>query len=210
MMQSALSLLKVGIDLDGVLNNMTETVLAELKRQGLCPTSFSTDDIKEYWFEKNIPGLTKEQVWEVFRKGDVFWNANPLPHAQETLAQLNAAGVQVHIVTSRGFSQMHREITEEWLRRYGFGYHRLAIQSKKEKAHYAQAHRLDLFIEDHLPTAQWMADIVRLSILLDAPHNQFDYVPVIAGMEPTVEPANLVRMFGWKEIQRFFFGGGDW
>lgn len=192
-------MLRVGVDLDGVLNNLGETMLREFISRSVCSPDFSMDQVTEYDFEKIVPGVTGDMVWEVIRDGDVFRDAHPNPSAVNILPLLMEAGVKIHIVTSRNFSQFHRKITEDWLRRHHFQFDRLAIQSKKDKANYAEAHRLDVFIEDHLPTAEAMTDVVRCSILLDQPYNQWDYQ---GGSNP--EPPNLIRMFSWEEIEAFF------
>jgi uncharacterized HAD superfamily protein len=200
-MKSALSLLRVGVDLDGVLNNLGETLLRELQSRGWAPPELQYDDITHYNFEEFIPGLKTEQLMEVFKKGDCFWDARPTNNALETLNELYSVGSPIHIVTSRNFSHMTRQITEEWLRRYDFPYHRLAIYGKGEKANYALAQGLDIFIEDHLPTALEMCDISRVSILLDHPYNRWQY----RGIAEDLEPVNLLRMYSWKEIRNYIF-----
>lgn len=191
--------------MDGVLNNLGAVTLREFQKRGWAPPEFTCDDISAYNFEDWIPNLTKEQVYAVFREGDVFWKTQPDLDAVRVLADLRMAGVAVHIVTSRNFSDVHRKVTEEWLRKYGFQFDRLAIYGKHEKGSYAEAQRLDVFIEDHLPTAEEMTDICRVSILLDQPYNHWKHAVDGAGI-PIAEPPNLVRMYCWKEISQFFFG----
>lgn len=207
-MKSALSLLRVGVDLDGVLNNLGETTLLDLQSRGWAPPAFRFEQVTDYWMDRVIPGVTKEQILEVFEKGDVFWNAKPNLDARTTLEVLMGYGAEVHIVTSRNFSSMHRKLTEEWLRKYAFPYTHLAIYGKEEKADYASAMKLDVFIEDYLGTAVEMCDIVRASILLDQPYNRWIYerseVGALLGLVQA-EPRNLLRAYHWKEIDRYFF-----
>lgn len=204
-MKSALSLLRVGVDLDGVLNNLGETILAELKTRGWAPLNFSPDQITAYNFEECVPDLTKEQVYSLFETPYVFWNAQVDITAREVMKDLDEQGIQLHIVTSRDFSPLHRQVTEEWLRVNGIPYHRLAIYGKQEKPIYAESQKLDIFIEDHLPTAETMADLCRVSILLDQPYNRWTHPSDWDG-KPSPEPANLLRMYSWKEISKFFLG----
>src|SRR5438067_2478954 len=99
-MKQALSLLRVGVDLDGVLNNLGETVLTALKSRGLCPEGFTLDDVKDYDFEKCIPGLAKEELYKLFEAGDVFSDAELDIQGVRVLQAMQHHGIQIHIVTS--------------------------------------------------------------------------------------------------------------
>lgn len=195
-MKTALSLLKVGVDLDGVLNNMGEMLLAALQAAGSVPAEKTLDDVTDWHYSKCFPGVTEEMVWEILKEGEVFWNAVPDPLAREVMQDLHDYGVELHIVTSRDFSGYHRKITEGWLREHGFPYDRLEIVvSGKEKLTYANQHRIDVVIEDKAETAVDLARNVRLSLLLDRPYNR--------GIAPV---SNLRRVYSWGEIRRFFTG----
>ncbi len=134
---------------------------------------------------------------EIFDSGECFRLSQPLRYGRLMLERLHSYGANIHIVTARGFSHRHRMETEEWLRENRFSYDRLAIVPAKEKADYATRYGLDIFIEDRLDTAVAMADVVRLSLLLDRPYNQRGDLP---------SPDNLKRFYSWEAIGHFFLG----
>ncbi len=196
-MRSVMSLFRFGIDLDGVLNDLGETMLSLWKRDGVVDPAFTVDKVNVYEFENCVPGITGEMVYQALMDGECFREANSLKDALYTLDMLKDAGAEIHVVTARGLSSAHRLWTQEWLHEQRVAYDKLAFVSKKYKLEYATDNHLDFFIEDHWPTAFAMADVCRMSILLDRPYNQ----------EPIPgECTTMRRMFSWKEIRHYFVG----
>jgi uncharacterized HAD superfamily protein len=195
-MRSLLSSMRMGWDLDGVLNHGDEAGLSWLKQQGLVEQSATVAQITSWYWEECFPGLTREDTDRMYREGEVFAQAAPDWEGRDMLIDLLRHGVEIHIVTNRAWDEStahHRGITTEWLARFGIPYHRLAFSA--DKAGYARGHNLDLFVEDKLPSAIKLVDAVRVSFLRDKPYNQVD--------SATVEEVR--RFYDWDELSRFFW-----
>jgi uncharacterized HAD superfamily protein len=196
-MQSVLSTLRIGFDLDGVLAHSDAAAVAHFKRHGLVPPETTADDVTEYDYSQCFEQVTGDFWRDMYRIKGFFLRMAADGGAINLVQDLVTAGVEVHIVTHRDWRPANRAETVEWLKFHQCPYHRLEFRTPDQKPHYAEQYRLDFFFEDHPQTAHRMAAAAtlfpRVSFLRDKPYNR--------GVADT---ARLMRFYCWPEIGDFF------
>lgn len=193
-MRSVLGCLKIGFDLDGVLNRLDAAVIDWLKEKGHLSPEETLEMNRTWRFEDSFRGLTSEAVAECFASGVPFNVAQPEQGGINVLTALKEAGATIHIVTHRYQYPTIQADTAAWLTKYRVPYDHLVFADSAAKVVYAEAAGLDVFIEDKLETARAMADVVRRSFLYDKRYNQSGAVL-----------HNLRRFYDWSEVRAFFF-----
>lgn len=195
----ALSLLRVGFDLDGVISQTEESTFSALKAEGLIPLSASLTDLASFKWEDNFPNLKTETMMALFADGEVFRQA-PVNHvAAFTANWLVSRGIEVHIVTHRPW-EVARVDASRWLHNNRVSHtHLTLVSSREEKSAYCQQHGLDVFIEDNLDTAIRLTQFVRRSFLFDRPYNRATGPAAVH-----VNTRNLTRFYRFEEVLTFF------
>lgn len=99
-----------------------------------------------------------------------------------------------------------RIITLNWLKKHGFPYKNLVIESGSEHSPeiaskgknrfvLSQLHEIKIFVEDDLDKAKKLASICELVFLIDHPYNQKTQNKL---------PYNIIRVQSWDEIYNYF------
>lgn len=97
-----------------------------------------------------------------------------------------------------------RQITKEWLHKYGFpSPEKLIVEKGKSKNRFsiARKKRIRFFVEDDLEKAKKMSYICDVVFLLSHPYNEpnFDLTAEINGLRSDL-PSNIIRVKDWSEI----------
>ena len=161
-------MLKAGIDLDGVLGNVSLSIINFIN--GVYDESFTTDDITHYKIEDWFPKMTKQQAKLLFKIPEFYLNMLPYPKAIESVNKLKKMGWWIDIVTARDWGCL--DITTDWLHNEGVEFDRLSFVDSHQKANYSFDERFDIFVEDNPDTVNQLIGVVPLVYLIDAPYNQ--------------------------------------
>lgn len=208
-------MIRVGLDLDGVLVNFNHhyaKFLAEENGSDLLPEGWKTDSsVFCCWnwddFYKYPPDVQK-RVWENRILGNKnFWkNLSPLDGAVEVLKKLNYLAkdgvIDCYMLTNRMGSHAKLQ-TEGWLYDHGYDFPTVLLAS--DKVPIIKALGLNFFIDDKLET---MLSLRRASreekwdmrdkhfILQDAPWNQvgrYDDMKVSSNVKDALIAAGIWR-----------------
>lgn len=90
--------MKIGVDCDNVLNNLTESVL-EIYNSDHSDT-LTTDDITKYFVEHFIKDEAKDNFHEYFVDKRVWKNIKVLDGAVKTLKKYHDLGHEIFIITA--------------------------------------------------------------------------------------------------------------
>lgn len=128
--------MRVGVD----LCNTIADVNAEIKKV----LGLREDHVfREYGLEGT--GIKDKEADGWFKKHpEVFAEAVPLPGSVKALGLLAVRGADIYYVTSR--PAWAREITERWLRKWGFPEGKLVVEADKARVYKSRG--LGLFFED--------------------------------------------------------------
>jgi uncharacterized HAD superfamily protein len=175
----------IGVDLDGVLNDLAGAVIeAAQSRFGV---TIDRAAIVSHQLQECTP-LKLDQVKDIFSSPDVFEDAQPIEGAKEALDELRGAGWIVHVITDRFWGSDDWTIAKNWLAENGFKWDHLNLVRAEEKAPYAEAHGIEVFVEDNYNTAVSLPSLCERVYLMDRTYNK------------GVLPGNASRVLGWQQI----------
>ena len=121
-------MLKLGIDLDGVLVNFNKAFAQKFRLLGyVVPEDYDIDPPKWDWAQDclDIPQSVVDDVWEDIKSDPYFWRRlEPLKGAQEALLRLENLAKAGHLVTfltlRSGINSVAQ--SQEWLHHWGISY----------------------------------------------------------------------------------------
>lgn len=131
--------MKIGIDIDGTMNNFQYVAAQYLKED--YGVIFDDSNYELY------TGLTQSQINEFNEKHeeDFTNHVSPMPYSQEVIQDLSTAGNQIFIITARGYSMADQ--TLEWLRKNKFVYNDIYFNAGN-KVDVCKWKDVDVMIED--------------------------------------------------------------
>lgn len=194
MIKKGLVNLRIGVDIDGVLNNVgewhfslgTKFCLENHINRGFNP--------RKYYMEDQFY-LTDEENKEFWRQYifDLLIAIPPRPFASEILHRLRKDGHTIVILTARDnqyllnqYEGMIDFYIKEWLSKYNMEYDEIITGSLDKKQKCLQA-KLDLMIEDKESNINKIKEMIPVFVF-DAPYNQ------------NCIGENIVRVYTWYQI----------
>ncbi len=165
--------MRIGIDMDGVLCDLTASVVEKLNRYH--GESLTVEDITQYDFHHNCKTATREDVFQYFCEPGFFRHLLPLPGAVENVNKLIDDGHEIIIISA---CRTGMECKLQWLKNH--------IPRISEKDCIFTWRKdlvdVDILIEDHGEnlikwTQHWnqystAMDDHRIGILIDQPYNR--------------------------------------
>lgn len=132
--------MKIGIDIDGTINNFQDVAAKYLKQDyGI---NFDDSNYELY------TGLNKAQIKEFNEKhqDDFLNDVTSLPHSQEVIKDLLSEGNRIYIITARYYSMA--DPTLEWLRMNQFAYNEIYFNAGN-KVDVCAWKDIDVMIDDN-------------------------------------------------------------
>lgn len=148
--------MKLGIDIDGVLANFTDSYAALLTERTGIQFPKNSAEWPTVWYWDRAAGVQKADesaVWNRIKNGDFWRHLRALPEASETLSTLSESayrnGNEVYFITTRP-GQHAKRLTENWLIANGYEGSPTVLIAENEAAKglAAKALALDVFIDD--------------------------------------------------------------
>lgn len=190
--------MKIGIDADGVLTDMSQYYLVYgekyFKRK---PSDLSGYSVRD------IFGCTSKQEFrfglKYFIKYCKKWP--PREHCAEVIDRLNRDGHQLYEITARKFVTMKnplgwysRHLFESWLKHYKMNFEDIFYCSESssptDKLNGCRRYDVKVMIDDRPNVALFLAENGIKVLLFDAPYNK------------DVVHQNIVRVADWEDIYR--------
>lgn len=186
--------MRIGVDLDGVLNDVAEWHFA-------CGSKFCLEhninrgfNPKGYYMEEQFK-LTREENIEFWRQYifDLLIAIPIRPYASEVIHKLRKDGHKIIILSARDnqflthqYSGMIDYYVKAWLNKYNIEYDEIIINTnnKREKC---LSIGLDLMIEDKASNVNDISKIIPVMVF-DAPYNQ------------GCTGKNVIRVYSWYQI----------
>ena len=186
--------MRIGVDLDGVLNDVAEWHFA-------CGSKFCLENNinrgfnpEGYYMEEQFH-LTSDENREFWRQYifDLLISIPPRPYASEVIHKLRKAGHKIIILSARDnqfltgeYNGMINYYVKAWLNKYNIEYDELIINTdnKREKC---LSIGLDLMVEDKGSNVNDISKIIPVMVF-DAPYNQ------------KCTGRNVIRVYSWYQI----------
>lgn len=181
----------VGIDLDNVVVNTTETVLNYLAERGAPKRAI--EDVKEYWLEKSFPPEHALLVKEAFESKYMWKQIQLIDGAYEYIKKLYEDGHEIWFVTSSLPENLDKKI-KHLTRNLDFlpsGY----VQSHTINIHKKQLLKLDVLVDDCYDNLTSPKDY--WSICYRYPWNDKDYKE---NNEINMDFEGVIYANNWEEI----------
>lgn len=194
--------MKIGIDIDGVLNRRQEFVMA-------CGTKFCVETGKGsivrpkshhlseiYGWDKSV----RDEFWRRYGRYQMIeWPA--VIYAAEVVRKLREEGNEIWIITGRNNDDTRvdgmpdgaswEDVTKAWLAENGIIYDGIAFDlgrpAPNDKGTFCREHGIDVMIED-LPEYLATFDETTKVFVYDQPYNQ------------DVQPLNGARVYSWYDV----------
>lgn len=184
--------LKIGCDLDSVLNDLNNAWLSYLNKAYDFDVRLS--DVIEWDMKKAYPALSSERIYAPLYREDFWRNVKPIADSSKYLELLFDEGYDIYIVTNSNYQTMPTKI--EWLKKH-FPFipiENVIITQKK------QLINVDIMIDDY---EQNLIGGRYNKILFDYPYNRHidDVDYGIARVKNWGEIYNQVHMIQqWKDV----------
>ncbi len=134
--------MRIGIDVDGVLGNVSAAVIAMLREQGF---AISDDDWAD-WGMTKLRHQTSMTISDLLDVMDQVWNARKVElHEHDTVASLYRlidAGHTITVITKR--TPNSRAAVAEWLNNMEIPYEALVFAGQESKLEYP----IDVLVDD--------------------------------------------------------------
>ena len=174
--------MKIGIDIDGVLNNMHEFIIEygtklcnELGKYKLenINAQYSTEIF--LWSDE-----VAHKLWDKFGY-ELYVRSSPRTFASEVIKKLKKDNNEIYIITARHnnddwfppeLRQNVEDITIKWLNENEVIYDKICFTSN-DKAKVCQELGIDIMIEDTPENIDMLLDVTNVFIF-DTPYNRFD------------------------------------
>lgn len=186
--------MRIGVDLDGVLNDVAEWHFA-------CGSKFCLEqninrgfNPKGYYMEEQFH-LTDEENKEFWRQYifDLLIAIPPRPYASEVIHKLRQAGHKIIILSARDNQYLNNQYNgmidyyvKSWLNKYNIEYDEFIINSKNKREKCLSI-GLDLMIEDKASNVNAISKIIPVMVF-DAPYNQ------------DCTGKNVIRVYSWYQV----------
>ena len=156
--------MKIGIDFDGVINNLLDTWVEWLNKNYYEP-KVKVEDIKKWHFKQYFPELTEEDFFAPLFVSE-FWDEVTIkPEAPEVVERLLAEGHQVYIVTSSHYKSLPFKLPKCLFSKFPF------LTEKNVITVYDKSLiNVDLLLDD---AEHNLKDFAGIRVLFDAPYNQY-------------------------------------
>lgn len=161
----------LGVDLDGVCANYTQSLRMVVAFEKRVSMDSLTDDVDWNYTKWGIDG--REEFLELHRKGvdqGMFLSMNAMPGVSPVLWRLSDAGAHIRVITHRlCFNGSHAQIagdTIDWLDVQNIPYRDICFMGNKPQA------EADIYVEDapHHIEALWAEG--KEVIIFDQPYNK--------------------------------------
>lgn len=175
--------MKIGIDIDNVITNTTETVLHYINSR-LPGVHLKMADVKEYWMEKIMPAGYGWIVPQAFSDKEMWKKVSMIDGAAEYIEKLFEQGNEIYFVTSTTPDNIRKKI--KYLCR------NLRLPDDYICNHFInivnkQLLNLDVLVDDYLDNLLGGRDY--FSICLDYPWNR-----------NKADDGSFKRVYNWREI----------
>ncbi len=190
--------MRIGIDIDGVLNDIGQWHYS-------CGYKFCLENNidrgfnpYEYMIEKQFM-LTDEENYRFWKEYifDLMVSIPLRPYAAKVISTLKDMGYEIIILSARDNKYLSNQYentmnfyVEEWLSKNNIEYDELitGTGSKKEKC---IKNKIDIMIEDKKSNVEAISDVIPV-LCFDAPYNL------------SVNKDNVTRVYSWYQIFKYF------
>ena len=174
----------IGIDVDNIICNTTESVLAQ--HYADTGEKLTLDDIKTYYIENYVSDDYKDDFHLIFYKKEMWKRVKVIPHCVEVIKRLHDRGEEIYFVTSTEPQNVTKKA--RFLQRtFPF----LDIRKRLITTHNKQMIVCDILVDDCIDNVI-NADYV--SILIDYPWNS-------TAIFDEAEYDNIYRVFDWLQVE---------
>ena len=154
--------MKIGIDFDGVMNNMLETWVEWLNKEH--GTEVKVEDVTEWELAKKFPGLTKSELFKPLNTPE-FWDEVTIKHeAPEVVEKLIAEGHEIYVITST-----HYKILPYKFKRSLFAHFPYLTKENLIVTYNKSLIKVDLLLDDG---AHNLKDFEGIKVVFDTPYNR--------------------------------------
>lgn len=177
-------MLKIGLDIDGVVADSFPVFIAELnKHYGKDITELENYDMAKVY------NVNWEDMNQFFVDNMEYLFSLPLPMkgAVESIKTLLARGHEIIYVTARKCGAEER-MTLKWMAENKIPCEKIVFMGAESKTFAVREHGIDLFIEDFMSNALEIEAMGVPVLLLDAPYNRGKL------------PQGVIRCRDWSEI----------
>lgn len=153
----------IGIDFDGVLNELLDTWVAWLNKNYHEP-KVKTEDIKQWHFFKYFPELTEDELFAPLFVPE-FWDEVKIKHeAPEVVERLLAEGHKIYVVTSSHYKSLEVKLQRCLFKNFPH------LSEKNIITTYDKSLiKVDLLLDD---AEHNLKDFTGIRVLFDAPYNK--------------------------------------
>ena len=154
--------MKIGIDFDGVMNNMLETWVEWLNKEH--GTKVKAEDVTEWELAKKFPYLEKSDLFKPLNTPE-FWDEVTIKHeAPEVIEKLIAEGHEIYVITSSHYKTLPYK-----LKKCLFAHFPYLTKENVIVTYNKSLINVDLMLDDG---AHNLKDFKSIKVVFDTPYNR--------------------------------------
>lgn len=189
--------MKIGIDIDNVISNFDEELLAYFLQKA---DEYGIKN-KHSYIVNGMLDKTKEEVKKFYNDNieEIVTHLKVVDEAKEYIHQLKNFGYEIYIISGRDNGEYKDPygMTVNWLEQNDIEYDQLILTNayhKSEKAKICEDNNISILIDDSIETLLEAAKINIIGLLMNTKYNQNNH--------------DLKRVHSWKEIYDFIINEG--
>ena len=165
--------MKIGIDIDDTITYTNELLVKEaLKFDEEYLNDRGFQDETKYSFREMFYWTTEdvEKFIKYLRGSNLLYNVEPIEGSLEYINRLNEEGNEIYFITKRMNSLKIKNLTKKWLKQHGYKYKKVYFYIK-DKAQFCKKNKIDLLIDNDVPTAKECIELKQNYILKQDGYN---------------------------------------
>lgn len=180
--------MKIGVDIDGVLNNLTEAVLEVYNEDS--GDNLTVDDITDYMIEKFVKPEYKKDFPKYFMDKRVWKRVKPVQEAINLISKFYKEGNLIYFITSTEPYNLYKK--DKWLQRI-FPQMIFEMDDMLIRIKHKQLVDVDILVDDYSKNLKGKTHYFK--ILINKPWNQ----------NIDDEKEHITRCYNWNEVEKAIY-----
>lgn len=183
--------MRIGLDIDNVITNFDEVVLAEFLNEDKNKRNTGVVNPNADWIARGMFDWSQDEIYEFFNENmeEISMKLQPLVGAKYHMDKLLSDGYELYLISNRPNRHYKNpyEVTVNWLKENDINYTKLIISESSDKTKECLDYKIDVMVDDIVDNCNQLIDSGVTCFLMETKYN-------------TKNPNNLTIVRGWADL----------